>query len=98
MISQDGRGKMTRISRRIGEGTNEQDHGKPFFKVNEQPPPPSPRGKSAGGSGLRGRGRAEDEQEEGGCARPRSDYESVSDEEEESEVPGRNRLKCKFQG
>lgn len=98
MISQAARGKMTRVSRGIGEDTHEQDHGKPFFKVKEQPPPPSPGGKSAGGSGLRGRGGAEDVQEVGGCAGPHSDYESVSDEEEENEVLGRNRLKCKFQG
>ena len=39
MISQAARGKMTRVSRGIGEDTHEQDHGKPFFKVKEQPPP-----------------------------------------------------------
>ena len=48
VISQAARGKMTRVSRGIGEDTHEQDHGKPFFKVNEQPSPPFPRGKVLG--------------------------------------------------
>jgi len=63
VISQAARGKMTRVSRGIGEDTHEQDHGKPFFKVKEQPPPPFPWGEKCWGF------RPEGEGEGGGCAR-----------------------------